>query len=328
MLRVGIIGAGDFGAQHAKAIAQLENVHLVAASRTNPQALNEFAKQFNCQGYTDYRDLLADETVDAVVIATPHHLHTDMVKAAARAGKHVLLEKPMAPTLRECDEMLEVVGRHKIKLMLGHINQFVPAYVKAKEILGSGDLGDIVYGHSTMTRPWMTKNRRDWHLDRATGGGMWVTIGVHVLDQLCWLIDSPVRSIAAEVQNKFHEQQADDIGVALLRFENGVTATASSIGYKTGVFKFLTELTCTGGLLKICHKDGLFIGKDEKWQKVDGTGCANWMGEAVLNEWRAFSEALERDTSMPVTGAYARHVMQVAFAAEASSQQKLEVVLR
>ncbi len=327
MLKVGIIGAGDFGREHAKAIAQTSNVELVAACRNNQKALLEFCNEFECQGYTDYKDLLADSSIDVVVVATPHHLHTGIVVDAARAQKHILLEKPMAPTLPECDEILKAVKESGVQLMLSHVNHFVPAYIKAKELLTSGELGEVVYGHSIMSKQWMTPNRRNWHLDREQGGGMWLTIGVHVLDQLRWLIDTPVTSISADLQTRFHEQKADDTCVALLRFANGSSATAVSIGYTTGVFTFLTELTCKKGMLRISHSDGLQIGKDEIWHNVPDTASENWMGTAMLNEWQAFSKAITENNTMPVTGDYAREIMQVAFAAELSSQEKREVHL-
>ena len=129
--------------------------------------------------------------------------------------------------------------------MVGHTSHFVPAYQRAKALLDSGELGEVIYAHSTMIRPWMTSNRRDWHLDRGSGGGMWLTIGVHVIDQLRWLASAPVVGVTAELQTRFHRQEADDFGVALLRFENRTTATAVCVGYRTGVFSFLTEVTCS-----------------------------------------------------------------------------------
>jgi predicted dehydrogenase len=327
MLRVGIIGAGDFGAQHARAISQLEGVRLVAASRTNAAALADFTRSYGGRAFTDYRELLAQGDVDAVVIATPHHLHTTVVQAAAEAGKHILLEKPMAPSLSECDAMLEVVEAAGVRLMVGHTSHFVPAYQRAKELLDSGELGEVIYAHSTMIRPWMTSNRRDWHLDRTTGGGMWLTIGVHVIDQLRWLAAAPVASVTAELQTRFHRQEADDFGVALLRFRNRVTATAVCVGYRTGVFSFLTDVTCSEGLLKIDHAKGTFIGRGETWQEVPGSVAEDWMLQGLVREWRAFAGALASGEPMPVTGAYARHVMEVAFAAEASSREKREIAI-
>lgn len=326
-MNVGIIGAGDFAAQHAQAIAQLDHIRLVAASRTQAAALADFTARYGGTAYTDYHDLLADPAVEVVLIATPHHRHTEIVIAAAQAGKHILLEKPMAPTLAECDAMLQAVVAADVKLMVAHINHFVPAYQTAKKLLSAGTMGEIVYAHSTMTRPWMTPNRRDWHLNREQGGGMWLTIGVHVLDQLCWLIDSPVVSVAAEIQTRFHQQQADDVGVALLRYASKTTATATSIGYRTGVFNFTTELCCTDGLMRIEHDKGVFIGRNESWQAVADSASTDWMAEALIAEWRAFGEALEQNQAMPVSGEYARSIMQLVFAAEQSSEQGTEIRL-
>ena len=327
MLGIGIIGAGDFGAAHARAIARLTEVRLVAACRTRAAPLAAFTEEFGGRGYTDYRRLLADPEVEAVVIATPHQLHAAMVEAAAAAGKHVLLEKPMAPTPAECRRIRQCVARSGISLMVGHTSHFVPAYRVARELLDAGELGEVFHGCSTMTRPWMTPNRRDWHLRRDSGGGMWLTIGVHVLDQLIWLLGGPVKSVAAELQTRFHDQQADDFAVALLRFQSGATATASCIGYRSGVFTFRTQLTGSRGLMRIDHTRGVFIGRDERWRAVPGSASTDWMADALLAEWRAFAAALRTGSAMPVGDAYAAHVMAVAFAAEESSRRQREQVL-
>lgn len=324
-MNVGIIGAGAFGEQHALAIAQHDDIRLVAASRTDGRALAEFTGRYGGRGYTDYHELLADAEVDAVVIATPHHLHTAVVEAAAAAGVHMLLEKPMAPTPSECDRILALVERAGVGLMVGHISHFVPAYRVARELLASGELGGVVHASSVMAKAWMTSTRRDWHLDRASGGGMWLTIGVHVIDQLAWLVGAPVVGVSASLRTSFHRQPADDVGVALLRFQGGVTATATAVGYRTGVTTFLTELSCEAGMLRIDHRRGVFVGRDERWQPVPGSAARDWMADALVAEWRAFADALDQRAEMPVTGAYARHVMAVAFAAEASSRRGREV---
>ena len=125
-LGVGIIGAGSFGEQHAQALAALDDVRLVAATRTNPAALAEFTARYGGRGYTDLDALLADPDVDAVVIATPHHLHTAAVEAAARAGKHILLEKPMAPTVAECDRIRRAVRESGVIFMQNFPKRYDP----------------------------------------------------------------------------------------------------------------------------------------------------------------------------------------------------------
>lgn len=325
MLNVGIIGAGLYGEEHARAIADLEDVRVTAASRTNAEALNAFTKQYGGVGYTDYRDLLADSNVNAVVIATPHHLHTNIVLEASNAGKHILLEKPMAPNLEECTQMIEATRKAGVRLMLGHVNHFVPSYRKAKELLASGELGEIVLGLSTMSKDWTYENRQAWHLDRAQGGGVWMTVGIHALDRLVWLVDQPVERVSAQLSTRFHDQQSDDAGLIFLRFAGGATGTVVSVGYRQGAPKHLTELTCTRGMLTIDYEGIVLLGRGDKWQVISERNDDNWMQDALIHEWVGFRDAINNDEEVPVTGEFARHIMAVVFAAEASSAQRTEL---
>lgn len=325
MVNIGIIGAGSYGEQHAKALAEIGSARLVAASRTNQDALHAFTARYGGRSYTDYRALLADESVEAVVIATPHHLHTSIVEDAARAGKHLLLEKPMAPTLAECDQILAVVAESGVRLMVGHTNQFARAYRTAKTILESGEMGEIIFGLSTMSKFWYEPNRRDWHLSRETGGGMWMTAGIHCLDRLTWLVGSRVQSVDAQLGTRYHQQAADDVGLIFLRYANGAAGTVVSVGYAQGAPKHLTELTCTRGMLNIDYVGGVTLGRDEKWQPVPDSGSENWMHEALVSEWTAFLQMVEHGVPSPVSGDYARHIMATVFAAEESARRQQQV---
>jgi predicted dehydrogenase len=326
-LGVGIVGAGSFGARHAEAIAALDGVELVAALRTDPSALAEFTARYGGRPYTDLNALLADPAVEAVVIATPHHLHTGAVEAAARAGKHILLEKPMAPTLAECDRILSAVAQAGVTLMPGHTSQFAPAYQLAKAMLDSGELGDIVLGISSMSKFWFEHNRRAWHLDRTTGGGMWLTAGIHCLDRLTWLVGAPIISVSAELGARFHDQHADDAGLIFVRYANGVAGAVVSVGYRDGAPKHLTELTCTRGMMNIDYVGGVTVGKGEQWRHIPGSTSPDWMHDALVAEWRSFASAVRSGSIPPVTGAYGRHIMAAVFAAEESSRLQTEVTV-
>ncbi len=330
MIHVGIIGAGFWGEKHAAAIKALSNAELVAANRTNPTALNEFVRKYGGLGYTDYQELLADPQVDAVVITTPHHLHTQIVLDAAKAGKHILLEKPIAPNLAECDQILQEVNIHQVTFMAGHTNHFVPIYQTAKKMLESGEFGEPVLITDRTFKRWWAPNRRKWHLDRDMGGGMWMTIGVHNVDRMVWLVGSRVSSVSANLDTRFHHQHADDHGMAFLRFENGIAGTAIAVGYKTGVPSFDTEVVCTNGMLRIDKMNGISIGQDESWRLIPSDrdlDPENWMEEALVEEWHAFLAAIETGTQPAVTGEFARHIMAVIFAAEQSSKEKREILI-
>ncbi len=328
MLRVGIIGAGFFGLRHAETLAKRGGAELVAVSRRDPAALSALVSRFGVRGYADGRSLLDDPDVNTVVIATPHDAHTDIAVQAARSGRHILVEKPLALTLADCDTIIAAAREAGVQLMAGHVSQFARAYRTARQILRAGEVGDLVCGTSRMLKPWLEPNRRPWHLDPATGGGMWLTAGMHCLDRLTWLADSPVRSVCAQFTAGFHDQRADDAGIVFLRYSSGFFASVQSVGWKTGVTDHSTELVCTKGLMRIDPTAGVSIGSGERWVPVPESGSQEWLDEALAEEWRAFAVAIERGGPSPVPGDYARHIMSVVLAAQESSRTGTEVPIR
>ena len=135
--------------------------------------------------------------------------------------------------------------------MVGQIMRFVLPCLVAREILERGDLGKPVTGSSALLKTWMESNRRGWHLDPETGGGMLMTAGIHALDQLIWLMDGRVSSISAAAGASFHDQKADDSAMMLLRFADGRFGQVASIGYRDGGGAFDMELVCENGTLRI-----------------------------------------------------------------------------
>src|SRR3546814_4238437 len=117
--------------------------------------------------------------------------------AAAEAGKHVLLEKPMAPTVADCDAIIAAAKRSDVMLMIGHIMHFALPCLAARDIVEAGELGRPIAGSSWLVQLWMEENRRPWHLSPATGGGMLMTAGIHDLDRLIWLMDTAPEAVSA-----------------------------------------------------------------------------------------------------------------------------------
>jgi len=327
MLGVGIIGTGWFGSEHAKALAALSEARLVAVSGANLASAQAFAKQYGGKAYALAEELLVSPEVEAVLIATPHHLHTHLAIQAAQSGKHILLEKPMAPSLEECNQILSAAQRAGVKLMLGHLSHFERPFVRAKELLESGELGELVLGQSTFAKFWMEHNRRPWHLERSSGGGMMLTAGIHGLDRLMWLMGSRVSSVAAQFGTHFHTQQADDTALLFLRFASGASGVLSSIGYAQGAPSFSLELTATGGRVRIDPTQGLFVGREGSWQEIPNSLVKAWPLEPLIAEWKAFVAVIQNGAEPAVSGSYAGHLMEVIFAAEESSRVQQEIPL-
>jgi predicted dehydrogenase len=327
MIGIGIIGAGHFGAVHARAMAEVEGIKLVASCREDRAAAALFASEHGGSAYDDWRALLADPKVDAVVIATPHHLHEDIAIGAAAAGKHILLEKPMAPTAHACDAINAAVSKAGVHLMVGHVMHFALPCLKAKEIIDSGVIGKPVLGSSWMLKLWMESNRRDWHLNDASGGGMLMTAGIHALDRLVWLMGQDVVGVNALAGTFFHDQQADDSALIGLRFANGGIGQVQSVGYRNGAVGFAMDLTCETGTLRIDFDHGVSIGRDAVWTKVPNSFEPDWMHHAVTREWQAMRAAITGSAPVPVTGAYARHIVGIIEAVHQANAERREIVV-
>ncbi|MER8526006.1 Gfo/Idh/MocA family oxidoreductase [Mesorhizobium sp. M0814] len=324
MIGIGIIGAGDFGAAHARAIREVGNIRLVASCRGNTDALERFTAEYGGRGYTDWRKLLDDKEVDAVLIASPHHLHAEMAIGAAKAGKHILLEKPMAPTVAACDAINAAVAKGGVKLMVAHLMHFALPCMAARQILEEGELGRPLAGSSWIIKLWMEHNRRDWHLRKATGGGMLLTAGIHAVDRLVWLMDDDVVSVSGMLGAKFHDQEADDSALLGLRFAGGGIGQVQSVGYRTGATTYAMDLVCERGTLRIDMDRGTMLGRETVWTELPGSFEPNWMHNALVREWSAMRDAIADDTPVPVDGIYARKIIAIIEAAFASNETRRE----
>ena len=186
-LRVGIVGCGAVTARsHLPALSQLENIQLTALADPNVERAGELAQRFNVpNAVSQYHDLLND--VDALVLALPHHLHAIIGEDVLRSGKHVLMEKPLAMTLVECDRLVEISGQNGATLTVAQVRRFMTAYKMVKEWLTTGILGELkgfeveeggVYN-------WPVASNFFFH-PKMAGGGVLMDSGAHVLDALLW----------------------------------------------------------------------------------------------------------------------------------------------
>jgi predicted dehydrogenase len=231
VIKWGLIGAGDIARKRiAPALRDLVNCELVSVSRSRADLAGEFAREFGATNwFADWRELIADPTIDAVYIATPVFLHAEQTIAAANAGKHVLCEKPMALNPKECDEMIAACRAAGVKLGIAYYRQFYPAVIRAKQIIASGELGTVSVAQINAFEYLDMKpgDPRHWFLEKAkSGGGPMMDFGCHRLEIFANLFGK-VRRIESLVSSDNFDREVEDTATALMQFENGTNATVT-----------------------------------------------------------------------------------------------------
>lgn len=220
----GIIGCGMIAKFHAKAIAELPDAQLVACYNRSLEKAEAFAEEFDCKAYADLDEMLADPEVTIVTIATPSGAHLEPTVAAAKAGKHVIVEKPLEITLERCDQMIAACEEAGVKLAAIFPSRFHYAPMELHKAVEAGRFGKLTLGDAYVkwyrTQEYYDSGawRGTWELD---GGGALMNQAIHSVDLLSWMM-GPVKSIAAFTDTLGHENiEVEDVAVATLRFENG-----------------------------------------------------------------------------------------------------------
>lgn len=224
-LRFGLIGCGRVAPRHAQSLQQIADAKLVAVADIKPPRAAHFAEEYHAAPYTDYRDLLARPDVGAVSICVPSGLHAQVAIDALRAGKHVLVEKPIAITLDDADRMIEVAESTGRALGVVLQNRYNHPMQQLRALIDEGKLGRLYLGNATVRwyRP-QSYYEDDWHGTWAMDGGALMNQSIHHIDALQWFL-GPVRSVFAYTATLAHRMEAEDVGVAVIRFANGALAT-------------------------------------------------------------------------------------------------------
>jgi predicted dehydrogenase len=227
-VRWGVIGSGGIARRRTipEGIAKANNAVLSAVFDTNPKANAEVAKQFNARPAANLNQLLAQD-LDAVYVATPAHLHYDHVQACAKAGKHILCEKPLGMTVAQTEEMIDSCNRSGIKLGCAFMMRFVTQHQEALKLIQQGRLGQPVYARAQLSC-WYPPIEGAWRQDPTTGGGgSLMDMGGHCIDLLEMFFGNVAR-VSCFIGNTVHSYRSEDSAVATLFFENGALATVDT----------------------------------------------------------------------------------------------------
>jgi predicted dehydrogenase len=216
-LKFGIIGHGFMGHEHEKMLMNFDGIEVVAECDIDPDQLKDVPE--GVKSYEKAEDLINDPDVEVVLVVANNNQHKKLVIQAAEAGKDVICEKPVAMSIEDLDEMKEACDKAGVKFTVHHQRRFDPDFRTAKEVYDSGTLGKLYTIQSSLYG--YNGNMHDWHVIPEEGGGMLYDWGVHLIDQMLWMIPEKVTSVFANVRNVINKD-VDDYFHIMLRFESGL----------------------------------------------------------------------------------------------------------
>ena len=258
-VRMAVIGCGSFGSPHLLGLSQIPTAEITAICDVDEERLKLMAETYhvaeeNC--YTDYKDVLAREDVDAVSLPLPDQIHREIAVAAMRAGKHVFCEKPMALSNEDCKAMREVEKETGVKFMIGQVCRYTPSFKKVKELMEAGAIGDLVMIESEYAHDYGPGASKGWRMteDRhiVIGGGC------HAIDLIRWLAGDP-EEVFGYANHVFQPTWAtDDTVMAVLKMPNGVIGKVMVSSGVRRSYSMRTVVYGTKGTFVVDNKSNTF----------------------------------------------------------------------
>ena len=338
---VGIIGSQFISTIHAESLQRCPNAKIVAVASPTAGNAEKFARMHDIPHHvTEYRDLLAMTEIDMVVIGIPNDLHCEVVVAAAQAGKHIVIEKPLCLNLAEADAMIEAARQAEVKLMYAEELCFAPKYVRLKQLLDSGALGEPTLikqseKHDGPHAPHF------WDVSRS-GGGVAMDMGCHAIEFFRWMLGRPpIKSVYAQMNTYVHGDKTigEDNALIILEFENGVVGLAEESWTKLGGMDDRAEVHGSQGVAyaDLLHGNSIETysrgGYDYAVEKAGSTqGWSFTIYEESYNygfhqEMEHFVDCVQHDRQPAVSGDDGRVVLEVLLAAYESARTGCKVQL-
>ena len=329
--RVGLIGTGRIGTLHVEHLAQnIPEVELTTICSLNRSNIKSLAQQFNVPKVTtDYNTLLADPEIDAVLVATPTNTHVPISQAAAKAGKHIFCEKPIALDLEQIDETLAIVEETGVKFQVGFNRRFDASFKRVREAVVSGEIGEPHIMRITSRDPAPPPIEYV-----KVSGGIFLDMTIHDFDMARYLIGEEVVEVYAtggvRVDPKIGEAGDIDTTVITLRFQNGVIGTIDNSREAVYGYDQRVEVFGSNGMVTAANPltdTVTFSGSEGSRAASPPYFFVERYKQAFLSELQAFFTCIQEDTLPAVTGADGRAPVVIGFAALKSLRENRPVRL-
>ncbi len=341
-LKVGIIGSQFEADIHAASFQIMpEEAEVVAVASPTPGNAEHLAKRYGIpRVFLDYRSMLAEKDIDMVTIAAPNSLHCQMTCDAARAGKHVVCEKPLAMTLAEADEMIDTCQREGVLLMYAEELFFTPKYVKAKEMADQGAFGKV---HLVKQSEKHFGPHGDWFWDvRRSGGGVWMDMGCHGIAFCYWFLGRPkIQSVYCHMGTYVHadKTEGEDEVMGILEFAGGAVGLVEDSWTRRGGMddriEVYGDLGVTYGNLHMGNALPTYSERGYGYAVEKAPTTSGWsypVFEELWNygfpqEMRHFSRCVRGHETSQATGVDGRVVLEALIAGYASAGRGAKVTL-
>jgi UDP-N-acetylglucosamine 3-dehydrogenase len=247
-MRVGLVGAGFMGGVHLDAYAGIPDAEVVGVADARIEAAVAGAEMVGARPYASYEELVAAEDVEVVDVCLPTAFHRDLAVRAAGEGRHVILEKPIARTMKDAREVVEAFSGDGPHLFVGHVVRFFPEYLGIKEKIDAGDLGTVGVVRTSRRSPFLL-GWNDWYADWRVSGGVLLDLVIHDFDFLRWTLGEVQRVYARGILGR--EYNRLDYVLATLRFESGAIAHVEGHWGYPGPFNYSIEVAGSSALLTV-----------------------------------------------------------------------------
>lgn len=329
-MRVGIIGSGTMGRAHAAGWAKTD-AEVVGIATVECGTGEALSAEYGWPCYDSFEAILPE--VDVVDLCTPTHLHYAMVMEAARAGKHIMCEKPIALTVAEGKEMIATCRAAGVRLFIAMVVRFFPEFQAAHRSIAAGQVG--APGVIRLTRASYRPQRAldDWFMDPAKSGGMMIDLMIHDFDQARWLAGSDVERVYAHSVTTEHPDIPEDHALVILRFRNGAMAhVEGSWAYPKPMFNYKIEVAGDNGLIEFDNTASIPILFHKHQTAAEGVSdVALASSPLTVDPWAVevmhFWDALTHDKPFAVTPEDALAALQIALAARESARTGRPVAL-
>jgi UDP-N-acetylglucosamine 3-dehydrogenase len=247
-MKIGVVGAGFIGAIHLNAYANMPEVEVVGVADTLPETAAAGAALVGARAYSSYEDLIAAEEVEVVDVCLPTTYHRELALKAAREGKHVILEKPIARTLEDAEAILEAFSGEGGRLFVGHVLRFFPEFARIKQMIDAEELGKVGVARTSRRSPFLT-GWNDWYADWRMSGGVLLDLVIHDFDFLRWSLGEVERVYAKGVMGR--EYNRLDYSLVTLRFACGAIAHVEGQWGYPGPFNYSMEIAGSRAVVAI-----------------------------------------------------------------------------